>query len=58
MWYTNFFMFGLTTCSPNIDEVQILITVPHFQPPVIEKVEKSERRFLLVWQTEWRSIQI
>jgi len=31
---------------------------PHFRPPVIEKVEKSEQRFLLVWQTKWRSIQI
>jgi len=31
---------------------------PHIQPPVIEKVEKSEWRFLLVWQTKWRSIQI
>jgi len=31
---------------------------PHIRPPVIEKVEKSERRFLLFWQTKWRSMQI
>jgi len=43
-----FFMFGLKKFSPYIDEVQILMIFPNIRPPVVEKVEKSERRFLAV----------
>jgi len=32
-----------------IDEVLILMVLPHFRPPVIQKVEKSLRLFLAVW---------
>ena len=56
--YTNFFMFGLGKFLPNIDELQILITVLHFWPPVIKNVEKLQRLFLVVWQTVRRSMQI
>jgi len=32
-----------------MDEVQISVIFPNFRPPVVEKVEKSEWRFLAVW---------
>jgi len=56
MLYTNFFMFGLN--FHQISTSADFNNFPHFRPPVIEKVEKSEQRFLLVWQTKWRSAQI
>jgi len=45
----NFFMFGLRKFPPNIDELQILMIFPNFRPPVVEKIEESDRRFLAVW---------
>jgi len=51
-------MFGLGKFSPIIDELQILITVLHFLPPVIKNVEKLQRLFSVVWQRVRRSMQI
>jgi len=60
--HKKFFRFGLGTFSPNINKVQILITFPHFRPPVIEKVEKSEQRFGrqsgAVYKFKERSVQL
>jgi len=51
-------MFRLRKFSPNIDELQILIIVLHFWPPVIKNVQKLQRLFLVVWQMVRRSMQI
>jgi len=39
------FVFGLS----KIDKVLILMILPNIRPPVVEKVDKRERRFLAVW---------
>jgi len=49
-------MFVLEKFSPTIDELQILIKVLHFWPPVIKKVLKLQRLFLVVWQKVRRSM--
>ena len=38
----NFFVLGR-----KIDEVLILMIFPNFRPPVVEKVDKPERRFFV-----------
>jgi len=51
-------MFGLGNMFAKYRRSADFNDFPHIRPPVIEKVKKSERRFLLAWQTKWRSIQI